>query len=207
MLADGKEGERLDVFTYNEYANAIDAFLKIPKNDQNLWIVFSSIRLIAYQGYERDGWCSFSLRVGQKPSCEAQMWLVTQARPVIPAAAPVRETKINEQTELVSASEVVAVGRKQNKTINECIPSKKATVFAVVNQIVKPPQITHKGTHHMLLALVDPSCLVPGAQREDLLLHIFLNDTAKPHLPGGVERGDILLLKEMTVGYHTISDY
>ncbi|XP_071549374.1 uncharacterized protein [Panulirus ornatus] len=198
VLVDSKEGKQLDVFTYSDYANAIDDFLKIPQNDQNLWVVFSSVRLITYQGYEQDGWCSFSLRVGQKP-CEAQMWLVTQARPIALPVASLSKVRLNELSEPVSSSEIVAVARKQNKTINECIPSKKANVYAVVNQIVKSPQVTHKGTHHMLLALVDPSCLVPGAQREDLLLHIFLNDTAKPHLPGGVERGDILLLREMTI--------
>ncbi|KAG7161139.1 hypothetical protein Hamer_G027048, partial [Homarus americanus] len=88
-------------------------------------------------------------------------------------------------------------------TIWECrLEMKKRMLYGVVREVVKHPQITKIGSHHTLLSLVDPTCLHPGVDQDDIILHIFINDPGKVKLRGTVERGQII----RTVAGETIDD-
>nr|XP_045608172.1 uncharacterized protein LOC123764389 isoform X3 [Procambarus clarkii] len=189
VLLDGSQGLQIDVFAYSRHADVVDEYLKGANSDAKIWLVFAQVRLEEYHGHHQDGWCKFGLRAGAKAASDAQVWFITQVSP-----APLPPPAKTQKSALPATHTTVPI---ELTNINNCHYGKKVNVCAVVKNIVKQPEMTNKGTYHILLAIVDPSCLTKDAIREDLLLHVFLNDGNYRDLPGGVQAGDILFLKLM----------
>ncbi|XP_042204394.1 uncharacterized protein LOC121854070, partial [Homarus americanus] len=140
------------------------------------------IQINPYYGWEDN--MEYTIVLGLQCVEEGEVWLVS-CRP------PITKKPIKNLT-----------------TISQCNnPINKRTLFAVINEIIKKPQRTTKGTYHLILCLVDPTCLEHNAPRKNLPLHMFLNDYSIKNLPGVISRGDIIQVKNMVVKLHQHRSY
>lgn len=234
VLPDGTEGKQVDVIVYGMYAHKVEDILKSVGSSPNQWVIFTKGSIGKFPACGTgEGWCTNCLRIGGMGMAEAQVIIVTESYPPAPTprqeqvnAMSVTSPERSYPSELVipelrgSAgpsntnrnNRLLGKAKGHNKqkprkfeTINSLKIGLKFDLFALVNEVVKPPTLTARQSHHMLLGLVDPSCLREGSQRPDLLLHVFINDKVsnKPlgDLPGGIASGDVILVRDMFVSH------
>ncbi|XP_042866178.1 uncharacterized protein LOC122249413 isoform X3 [Penaeus japonicus] len=231
VLTDGTEGKQVDVIVYGTYAHKVEDILKSVGSSPKQWVIFTKGSIGKFPACGTgEGWCANCLRIGGVGMSEAQVIVVTEFHPpaqtpmqgqvnamsvaspersypsqlAIPelrssAVGPSNDNRHNRL--LVNAKPRNKQKPRKFETINSLKIGLKFDLFAVVNEVVKPPTLTARQSHHMLLGLVDPSCLHEGSQRPDLLLHVFINDKVsnKPlgDLPGGIASGDVILVRDM----------
>ncbi|CAL4064122.1 unnamed protein product, partial [Meganyctiphanes norvegica] len=220
VLVDEAEGKQLDVFSYDTYAHELETAL--GKDYNHIWVVFTDVYLDKYMGYSanKDGWCDLriSIRSSTVPQSgdksQPQVWLVKQSREIRETGSsydlasqfslPQRPQTVPRSSKMQFGSNINSRSNKKTiyTTLNNCKDGRKQDVMAVVKEITKHPTVTAKGSYHTIIIVVDPSCLEVEARRQDVLVHVFLNDK-KPSgeslagLPGGVNKGDILRLHDM----------
>ncbi|XP_063589875.1 uncharacterized protein LOC134766864 [Penaeus indicus] len=231
VLPDGTEGKQVDVIVYGMYAHKVEDILKSVGSSPNQWVLFTKGSIGKFPACGTgEGWCTNCLRIGGIGMAEAQVIIVTESHPPAPTprqeqvnATSFTSPERGHPSELVipelrgSAAGPSSSNRNNRvmgkakapskqkprkfETINSLKIGLKFDLFAVVNEVVKPPTLTARQSHHMLLGLVDPSCLREGSHRPDLLLHVFINDRVsnKPlgDLPGGIASGDVILVRDM----------
>lgn len=231
VLPDGTEGNQLDVIVYGMYAHKVEDILKSVGSSPNQWVIFIKGNIGKFPACGTgEGWCTNCLRIGGIGMAEAQVIIVTESQPPAPTprqeqvnamnvASPERScpsqlaipelrgsaagpSSNNRSNRLLGNTKIYNKQKPRKfETINSLKIGLKCDLFAVVNEVVKPPTLTARQSHHMLLGLVDPTCLREGSQRPDLLLHVFINDKVsnKPlgDLPGGIASGDVILVRDM----------
>ncbi|KAG7175688.1 uncharacterized protein LOC121857748 [Homarus americanus] len=171
-MPNGEFGDSVDMTCSDDTAVALDEHLRKIHGDS--WIMARGIQINPYYGWEDN--VKYTIVLGLQCVGEGEVWLVS-CRP------PITKKPIKNLT-----------------TISQCNnPINKRTLFAVINEIIKKPQRTTKGTYHLILCLVDPTCLEHNAPRKNLPLHMFLNDYSIKNLPGVISRGDIIQVKNMVV--------
>lgn len=235
VLPDGTEGNQLDVIVYGMYAHKVEDILKSVGSSPNQWVIFIKGNIGKFPACGTgEGWCTNCLRIGGIGMAEAQVIIVTESQPPAPTPRQEQVNAMNVASPERSCPSQLAIPelrgsaagpssknrsnrllgntKAHNKqkprkfeTINSLKIGLKCDLFAVVNEVVKPPTLTARQSHHMLLGLVDPTCLREGSQRPDLLLHVFINDKVsnKPlgDLPGGIASGDVILVRDMFVSH------
>lgn len=180
VLMDGTEGDLLNVCTYDDFAFTAEDFFNKAKHCKKLWVVFSGVYLSECVNSEDElAACSHTVKAGMAQDLEAQMWLFAS-----------KATTVDDKTSTFPSDEEV--------TLNSCTEENKFEVCAVVWKITKCLALEDASRPHMVLDLVDPSCLDEGASWDHLRLHLFFESEPPEHFKD-IVHGDVLQLRDMEV--------
>lgn len=173
VLENSVAGNQLDVYMHGRFVQAIEE-LTAKTDPRAQWVAFSGVSLIKYVGIDIQKWCKHAIYVGLEEESNEQIWFCTVSYIQHPNST--RFTKLSEFT-----------------------PGKKAQVFAVVKNVAKRPTQNKKNNgYHMMLDMVD-STYQEGTKDGQLRLNIFFNNETNPEIFEGLNCGDIIRLRDMTV--------